>query len=167
MMRRHLLYGSYSDKSSDVLQTSANLMWDRIRNVLVIVLILGIVAMAVYAGRAVSYQSDARELFVKAMQTEMTEALSLSSSLSRTAGANSNTTLGRIRACVHAMDTINEIHGNLEGGGRYYVPVETFSSLSTILDNYSSRLLTGLNTGDMQGELQDALEQLQTMVSGL
>lgn len=166
-MRRHSLYGGYSDKSSEVVQTGKNLLFDRIRNVLMILLIAGIIAMAVYAGRAVSYQSDARELFVQTMQNEITEALSLSSSLSRTAGANSNTTLGRIRACVQTMDTVNQIQGNLEGGGRYFVPLETFSSLTAILDNYSSRLLTGLNTGDMQGELQTALENLQLLVSGL
>lgn len=166
MMRRHMLYGSYTDKSSEVLQTGAGLMRERVRNVLILVLVLAVAAMAVLGGQAFAYRSETRALFVATMQTECNEALSLTNSLSRTAGANSSTTLGRIRANVHTMDNLNELHARLEGG-RYYVPTEKISNLYTILDNYSNRLITGLNTGDLQGQLQAALEELQGLISKL
>ena len=158
-MRRHLLYGSYTDKSNEVLQTGAGLMRERVRNILIAVLIAGIAALGIIGGRAMAYQTEARSLFVATMQTECNEALSLSNSLSRTAGASSSATLGRIRANLHAMETANRYHLMLDG--RAYLSDETFSALYTLLDNYSSRLLTGMNTGDLQGDLQAALEELR------
>ena len=166
MMRRQKLYGSYTDKSAEVLQTGAGLMRERVRNILLILLVLAVAGLAVVGGRAFAYRSETRSLFVATMQTECNEALSQCNSLSRTAGANSSATVGRIRANIHTMDTLNQLHARLEGG-HYYVPVETFTELYTILDNYSSRLLTGLNTGAEQGKLQTALEELQALVSGL
>ena len=166
MMRRHLLYGSYTDKSNEVLQTGASLMRDRVRSGLIAALVLAVVALAIQGGQEMAYRAEARALFVATMQTECNEALAQANSLSRTAGANSSSTLGRIRSSVRAMEDVNRIRMNLDGG-RAYVPDETFSELYTILDNYSSRLLTGMNTGDMQGQLQAALEALQAMVGAL
>ena len=164
-MRRHLLYGSYTDKSNEVMQTGAGLMRERIRNILILVLVLVIAGLGVIGGQALAYRREARGLFTATLQTECNEALSLSNSLSRTAGANSSATLGRIRANLHAMETANRFHQNLDGHA--LLPDETFSKLYAILDTYSSRLLTGMNTGDLQGELQTALEALQTQVAGL
>ncbi|MCH5287837.1 MAG: hypothetical protein J1E43_10470 [Christensenellaceae bacterium] len=165
-MRRHLLYGSYTDKSNEVNQTGAGLMRERVRNVLIILLVAVIAVLGVMGGQAMRYRAEARSLFAATMQTESNEALSLANSLSRTAGANSSATLGRIRSSVRAMETVNRLHGNLDGG-RTFLPEETFSELYAILENYSSRLQTGMNTGDLQGELQSALEALQVKISEL
>ena len=166
MMRRHLLYGSYTDKSGETMLTGAGVMRQRIRTGVIVVLALAVAALAVFGGQAMAYRSEARSMFVATMQTECIEALNQANSLSRTAGANSSAILGRIRSSVHSMESVNRIRGSLEGG-HTFVSEETFSALYTILDNYSSRLLTGLNTGDMQGELQAALENLSAMVSTL
>ena len=165
-MRRQLLYGSYTDKSGEVMQTSAGLMRDRVRIGAIIVLALAVAVLGILGGQAMAYRAEARSLFIATMQTECIEALNQSSSLSRTAGANSSATLGRIRASVRTMENVNRLQGSLDGG-RAFVPEETFSELYTILDSYSSRLLTGMNTGDMQGELQSALEALQAVVFGM
>ena len=165
-MRRHLLYGSYTDKSNEILQTGASVMRHRVRTGVIIALALAVIALSVFGAQAMAYRSEARSLFISTMQTECIEALNQANSLSRTAGANSAATLGRIRASVRAMEDVNRMQGNLENG-RAFVPVETFTELYSILDNYSSRLLTGMNTGDMQGQLQAALEALQTLVLGL
>lgn len=164
-MRRQLLYGSYTDKSNEITQTGAALMRERVRMVLIILLAAAVIVLGVLGGRAMYYRSEARSLFVATMQTESGEALSLANSLSRTAGANSSATLGRIRSSVRAMETVNRLKGNLDG--QPFLPEEIFSELYTILENYSSRLQTGMNTGDLQGELQAALETLQTKILGL
>lgn len=164
-MRRQMLYGSYHDKSSEVLQTGASLMRERIRNVLVIVLALVIAALAVIGGQALAYRSEARSRFLVTMQTEVNEAVAQCSSLSRTAGASSSSALGRIRANIHTMDTVNSLRQSLEGA--YYVLPEKFTELYAMLDSYSSRLQTGLNTGDLQGDLQMKLEELQSLIAGL
>lgn len=165
IMRRHLLYGSYTDKSNEVMMTGASLMRERVRTGAIILLVLVAAVLGILGGQAMYYRSEARSLFFSTMQTECIEAINQANSLSRTAGANSSATLGRIRSSVRAMEDVNRIQGNLEGG-RAFVTDETFSALYEILDNYSSRLLTGMNTGDMQGQLQTALESLQTMVMG-
>lgn len=165
-MRRQLLYGSYSDRSRVSGQTGASVMRERVRNILVAVLILVIVALGVTGGRAIAYRSSARGLFVSTLQTECDTALGHCSTLSRTGGANSSAMLGRIRASVYAMDMANQYNGILEGGRRL-VPDDRFTALYDILDQYANRLLTGMNTGDMQGELQAALEELQTLVAAL
>ena len=165
MMRRQLLYGSYTDKSHEAAQTAAGMMRDRVRTVLILVLLVALVAMGIYGGQAVRYRAEARSLLVSTMQTESNEAVSLANSLSRTAGGNSAATLGRIRASVRAMETANRMKGNLDG--KFFLPEETFLDIYTILENYSNRLLTGMNTGDLQGELQAALEALQTKAMDL
>lgn len=164
-MRRHLLYGGYRDKSGDVLQTGASVTRARVRNGLIALLVLALAVMGVLGGQAMAYRTETRALFVSILQTECIDALSQVNSLSRTAGANSSVTLGRIRASIRVMENINRLHLNLDN--RAYISDETFSELYTILDNYSSRLLTGMNTGDMQGQLQTALEALQTLILGL
>ena len=164
-MRRHLLYGSYTDKSNEVMQTGAGLMRDRLRIGAIIVLVVAVAVLAVLGGQAMAYRAEARSLFAATMQTECIEALNQSSSLSRTAGANSSATLGRIRANVRAMENVNRLQGSLDNG-RSFVPEETFSDLYALLDTYSSRLLTGMNTGDLQGQLQTALEALQAVIIG-
>ena len=165
MMRRQLLYGSYTDKSRESAQTGAGLMRDRVRTVLILGLLAALIAMGVYGGQAIRYRMESRSLLIATMQTESNEAVSLANSLSRTAGGNSAATLGRIRANVHAMENANRMRANLDG--RPFLPEETFSDIYTILENYSTRLLTGMNTGDLQGELQTALEALQVLALGL
>lgn len=163
-MRRHLLYGSYTDKSTETQQTGAGQRRERVRNILVILLVVIIAAMGVFGGQAIAYRSEARTQLVAIMQAECRDAVSQTNTLSRTAGANSAATLGRIRSCVHAMDTVNTLRAGLERG-RYFLPVETFTALYATLDNYSSRLLTGMNTGDLQGELEQELIALQDIVN--
>ena len=165
MMRRQLLYGSYTDKSREAAQTAAGVMKDRVRTVLILVLLAGLVAMGIVGAQAMRYRTEARSLLVGTMQTESNEAVSLANSLSRTAGGNSAATLGRIRASVHAMETANRMKGNLDRHA--FLPEETFQAIYKILDEYNSRLLTGMNSGDLQGELQAALEALQTQALGL
>ena len=165
MMRRQLLYGSYTDKSNEVMQTGAGLMRERVRMGAIIALVLAVAVLAVLGGQAMAYRAEARSLFAATMQTECIEALNQTSSLSRTAGANSSATLGRVRASVRAMENVNKLQSSLDNG-HAFVPEETFAELYAILDAYSSRLLTGMNTGDMQGQLQSALEALQTAILG-
>ena len=159
-----MMYKHYTSRSGGM-QSSGNVMMNRIRNIVMLVLVLAVILLAVFGGRAMSYQAEAHTTFVRRVQTECNDALSMTSALSRTAGASSSATLGKIRSHVYAMDTINQLHMGLDG--TYLVGNDVFTNLYAILDDYSNRLITGMVTGDQQTALTGALTDLAAVVSAL
>ena len=123
--------------------------------------------LAIFGGRAMGFQADAHTTFVRRIQTECNDALALTSSLSRTAGANSADTLGRIRSHLYAMDTINQLNVGLQGAGGYLVNNDVFTALYAVLDEYSDKLITGMQTGDLQTTLTNSLTELSNLVHQL
>ena len=124
-----------------------------------------VILLAIFGGRAISFETETRSTFVHRMQTECNSALNLSSSLSRTAGSSSSAILGRIRSHVYAMDAINQLNAGMEG--KYLVNNDLFTSLYAMLDDYSDKLITGMVTGEVQTNLTAALTGLQEQTSQL
>ena len=100
---------------------SSSKLKDRLRTGFMLLLIIAVCALAVFGGRAMTFRSDAHKLFVQRIQVECNEALSLTNSLSRTAGASSSSTLGKIRSHVYSMETINSLNVGLEGATGYLI----------------------------------------------
>lgn len=138
---------------------------ERIRNILLMVLLAACIALAIFGGKAMSFQAETNTTFIHRLQTECNNAVILTGTLSRTAGANSAATLGRIRSHIYAMDTINQLHVGLNGA--YLLDNETFSNMYTLLDGYSDKLTTGTQTGELQSSLTAALTELSNTVNGL
>lgn len=146
---------------------SASQLKERIRSVVMIVLIAAVIALAIFGGRAMTFRSDAHTLFVKRIQVECNDALSLTNSLSRTAGASSSSTLGKIRSHVYSMETINSLNVGLEGSTGYLIQEGYFTNLYSILDDYANKLITGMTTGDAQSSLLATLTELYSAVEML
>ena len=161
------MYQRYTSRAEGMQPSASPRMKERIRNILLLVLVAACVLLSVFGGRAISFQNDAHTTFIRRMQTECNDAISLTASLSRTAGANSAATLGRIRSHVYAMDTINQLNVGLRGAGGYLVDNDVFTQLYSVLDVYSDKLITGMQTGDLQTELTTALNNLALLVGGL
>lgn len=161
------MYHRYTSRSEGMQSTGAPRLQERIRNILLIVLVVACILLAIFGGRAMGFQNDASATFVRRLQTECNDALSLTGSLSRTAGANSAATLGRIRSHVYAMDTINQLNVGLQGAGGYLVENDVFTQLYSLLDDYSDKLITGMQTGDLQTELTTSLTTLAALVDQL
>ena len=161
------MYHRYTSRSDGMQPSAAPRLRERIRNILLMVLLAACILLAVFGGRAMSFQADAHTTFIRRMQTECNDALSLTASLSRTAGANSAATLGRIRSHLYAMDTINQLNVGLQGAGGYLVSNDVFTDLYAVLDVYSDKLITGMQTGDLQTELTTSLNNLSVLVSSL
>lgn len=161
------MYHRYTSRSEGLQSTGAPRLKERIRNILLIVLTVACILLAIFGGRAMGFQADTESTFVHRMQTECNDALTLTGSLSRTAGANSAATLGRIRSHVYAMDTINQLNVGLQGAGGYLVDNDVFTQLYALLDDYSGKLTTGMQTGDLQTELTTALTTLTGIVDQL
>ena len=158
------MYERYTSRSGGM-RSERNVMKERIRTGVILVLLAAVIVLSVFGGRAMSYQAEAHTTFVHRMQTECNSALNLSSSLSRTAGSSSSAILGRIRSHVYAMDAINQLNAGTEG--KYLVNNDLFTSLYAMLDDYSDKLITGMVTGEVQTNLTAALTGLQEQTSQL
>ena len=159
------MYQHYMSRKGSSMQTGGNTMFSRVRNALILVLLAAVILLAIFGGRAISFEAETRSTFIHRMQTECNDAVSLATALSRTAGASSSATLGKIRSHVYAMDTINQLNVGL--GGDYLISNDTFTSLYAIIDDYFNRLITGVVTGDSQTALANALTSLQQTVAYL
>lgn len=58
----------------------------RVQSIFTMLLLVAVIALAIFGGNAMRYQSSAHELFVQKIQTECGNALQLCNTLSRTAG---------------------------------------------------------------------------------
>lgn len=161
------MYHRYTSRAEGVQYSGAPRLRERIRNILLIVLAAACILLAIFGGRAMSFQSDARTTFIRRMQTESNDALSMTSSLSRTAGANTSATLGRIRSRVYAVDTINQLNLGLDNEAGYLIGNDVFTNLYALLDDYADKMITGTQTGDVQTSLTTALTELVTLTANL
>lgn len=140
--------------------TGAPKLKERVKSVVLLLLLIALVLLAVFGVPAMRFRAEAKELFIARIQLECGNALSLTNSLSRTAGANSSVTLGRIRSCVYAMETINSLNVGLNGASGWIIQEDWFTSLYSMIDSYSSQLLTGMSTSEQQTALYSALQTL-------
>lgn len=127
-----------------------------------VVLLIALVGLAIFGVPAITYRTRSEGTFVNRMLTECGDALTLANSLSRSGGAESAATLGRIRSDIHAIDTVNEVRNTLGGG--YYVPPYVFTNLYSIIDSYSNNLKLGNVTMQNLTDLVKGLEELQGML---
>ena len=139
----------------------------RFKNIVLLLLLLAVIVLSIFGGRAMAFRNDAKHLFISKIQLECGNALTLTNSLSRTAGASSSATLGRIRSHVYAMETINSLSVGLEGASGWLISEDWFTTLYGVLEEYSQKLITGMTTGDQQtallGALQTLYDQLDTL----
>lgn len=132
----------------------------------VVLLAILLAVMSFFGVRAMMYQSQSEGTFVNRMLTECDDALALANGLSRSGGAESAATLGRIRSDIHAIDAINEVRNTVTGGG-YFVPPYVFTNLYSIIDSYTNNLKLGNVTMQNLTDLVSALESLRDMLAGL
>ena len=161
------MYHRYTSRGNGPMNANGNRLKDRIRMAVTLVLLLAVILLSIFGGQAMAFKADTHTTFVRRMQTECNQALSLTASLSRTAGANTAATLGRIRSCIYAMDTLNQIHVGLDSAEGYIVSNDVFTNLYAVMDDYSDKIITGMVTGDQQTALTSILTNLQQQVNGL
>lgn len=132
---------------------------------LIAVLAVCLTASLVFGVPAMTYRGFSEGTFVNRMLTECDDALTLANNLSRTGAVDSYATLGRIRADVHAVNTINEIHNTIAGS--YYIEPYVFNNLFSIIDSYNNNLKLGNVTMQNQTDLVNGLSSLRDMLAEL
>lgn len=164
MARQHYSISMRSGRHGLGRKRQHSFQWER----LVIVALLAALAVTLFVCLpSMSYRNESRSLFISRLQTECDTAITSSKYLSRTASSNSNAQLAMIRSSIYSMDVINQTYASLEGEGKHLVEQNVFSSLYSTLDNYFSKLTTGMNTSDQLTDLSNQLEQLKKLVADL
>ncbi len=160
------MYRRYSQVNTNTVPVN-QLRRNRIKNILILFLLAALIALGVFSFRAMQRESSARELHIQRMQSEISEAVRLTGTLSRNGGADSASTLARIRSNLYAIRVINDLNTAEEGPSGRLLPEETLSALQSDVDNYLSFLTTGMDTGEYQTSLQNKLSELMTAIGSL
>jgi len=140
---------------------------NRIKNVLIAVLAVALIVAVAVMLPQVRSRAGIRGVLVQRMQNEISTASRLTASLSRSAGASSSATLAQIRSNIYSIAGDNEISIALDGASGRLLQEEELTSLLSSIDNYLAFLTTGMDTGEYQTNLQNALDALQMRISAL
>ena len=154
-------YSQVNEGSQSLRQMNRN----RVKNLIILLLTGCIVALLIIGIPAIRKNQDGRTYYIQRMQAECDEAVRQTTTLSRNAGADSAAILARIRSNLYAIRTINSLNSGL--GGKRLLEDEQVQTLQNTVDRYLSVLTTGMNTGEYQTTLQNALADLQELISKL
>ena len=160
------MYRRYTQVNETVMPVS-QLRRNRIKNIIILVLLAATVTMTAVALPAVQSRTGARGLFIQRMQNEISTAVRLTTSLSRNAGASSASILAQVRSNVYGILAANEMSIGMEGASGRLIPEEQLTTMLSSIDNYLAFLTTGMDTGEYQTNLQNSLEALQLQINAL
>ena len=156
-------YSQVNEPSVPVSQTRRN----RVKNLILLLLVAALAAMTVIAVPAIQSRSGARSLFIQRMQNEISTAARLATSLSRNAGASSAAILAQIRSNIYAISVANELSIGMEGASGRLISEDVLTGLQTSIDSYLAFLTTGMDTGEYQTSLQNALDALEIEIEAM
>ena len=156
------MYRRYSQADSGPVNSSQRFR-NRLKNLVIVVLILALAGLSIWAFPAVQDREGNRAGLMQRIQGECSEAIRLTSTLSRNAGADSASILAKVRSNVYAIRTVNSLA--VSSGFGNLAPEETVMSIQNMVDRYLSYITTGMDTGEYQTSLQNALTELQTSLA--
>ena len=154
-------YSQVGDGSMSLSQMNRN----RIRNVIILLLLAAVIALLVLSIPMLQGKNNTHKLYISQIQKECKEAITDTSSLSRTAGADSAQILARVRCNIHAMRTINNLSSS--ESGRPLVEDGRLQGLLNEVDRFLGVLATGMTTGENATAVQTGLADLQEIVTSL
>lgn len=155
----------YAHSRSGAARSAEHSRAERVRSVLLILLTVALVGVSIAGGQAIAFRGKAGDVIVARMLTECNEAVNQVNTLSRYGGSDSAVLVGKIRACIHAMDVCNNLYAS------YYssqvVHQGTFTTLYNTIDSYMAKLKNGTTTMEEQTNLINDLTALQTQLVGM
>ena len=154
-------YSQVGDGNMSLSQMNRN----RIRNIIILVLLAAVIALLIISIPMMLGKSNSHMLYIQQMQKECKEAYADTSTLSRTAGADSASILSRVRSNIHAMRVINNLN-NAENGYPF-VEDEKLQNLLNNVDRFLNVLSTGMATGEPATALLTGLAEMQEIVLNL
>ena len=152
------MYRRYSQANGNGASLS-QMKRSRLKDLLILLLVGLLIAALVIGIPALRQNSETRALYIQRIQTECDEAIRLTSTLSRNAGADSASILARIRSNLYAIRVISGLHASKFSGE--LVSEDRILTLQNTVDRYLTYLTTGMDTGEYQTTLQTSMEELQ------
>ncbi|MBR6965477.1 MAG: hypothetical protein IKH81_00115 [Clostridia bacterium] len=158
------MYRRYS-QTNGTTATLSQMKRSRLKDLLILVLLGLLIAALVIGIQALQKDRNARSVYIRRIQTECDEAVRQVATLSRNAGADSASILSRIRSNLYAIQVISGLQ--VSQGSGALVSEDRILTLQNTVDRYMTYLTTGMDTGEYQTTLQNALEELQEAVMTL
>lgn len=153
----------YANGRSGGGRTAEHSRMERIKNIVIILLIVAVVGVGIAGGQAMNFRGKAQDLMIARASTECSEAVGHVNSMSRSGGSDTAGVLGKIRANVNAIDVLSGICQSLYG--QELAPRATFDQLYGIIDSYSGKLRNGTSTIEELTNLADGLANLQLLIT--
>ena len=154
-------YSQVGDGGMPLSQINRN----RIKNVLIFILLAALAALLVISLPLFKSREETRSLYIQQIRRECQDAYNDTSSLSRTAGADSAAILSRVRSNIHTIRTVNSLSG--ADGGRSLLEDERLLTMQNMVDRYLAFLTTGMDTGEYTTSQLTSLSELQEIVAKL
>ena len=158
------MYRRYSQANGNTASLT-QMKRSRLKDLLILLLAGLLIASLVIGIPAMRRNNGNRSVFIRRIQTECDEAIRQTTMLSRNAGADSASLLARIRSNLYAIRVISDL--NAAQGGDTLVSEDRILSLQNTVDRYLTYLTTGMDTGEYQTSLQNAMEELQEELNAL
>ena len=158
------MYRRYS-QTNGTTATLSQMKRSRLKDLLILVLLGLLIAALVVGIQALQKDRNARSVYIRRIQTECDEAVRQVATLSRNAGADSASIPARIRSNPYAIQVISGLQ--VSQGSGALVSEDRILTLQNTVDRYMTYLTTGMDTGEYQTTLQNALEELQEAVMTL
>ena len=130
-------YSQVGDGSMALSQINRN----RIKNILILVLLAALAAMLIISLPLIRNQGNTRALYIQQIQHECQDAYNDTTTLSRTAGADSAAILSRVRSNIHAIRMVNSLSG--AEGNRPLLDDERLLTMQNMVDRHLQYLTTG------------------------
>ena len=154
-------YSQMGDGNMPLSQINRN----RIKNILIVLLLVALIALLVISLPLIRKQNDARASYILRIQTECEDAVRQAYTLSRNAGSDSASNLAKIRCNIYSIRIINDIS---TAAGSQLLEKDSLMTIQNMVDRYQEYVgAGGLRTGEYATTLQSALEELQVTVSNL
>ena len=158
------MYRRYSQGSGNNVSLS-QMKRSRLKDLLILLLTALLVAALAIGIPALQKQGNTRSIYIQRVQAECDEALRLTTTLSRNAGADSASILAKIRSNLYTIRMVSAM--SVAQGDGPLVDDDQILTLQNTVDRYLTYLTTGMDTGEYQTNLQIALEELQTELNEL
>ena len=158
------MYRRYSQGSGNNVSLS-QMKRSRLKDLLILLLTALLVAALAIGIPALQKQGNTRSIYIQRVQAECDEALRLTTTLSRNAGADSASILAKIPSNLYTIRMVSAM--SVAQGDGPLVDDDQILTLQNTVDRYLEYLTTGMDTGEYQTTLQNALEELQEAVMTL
>ena len=157
-MYRH--YSQAGNGNMSLSQVNRN----RIKNTVIAVLLIAVAGLLVISLPLIRGRESSRAIFIQQIQKECDDANKDTSTLSRTAGADSAATLSRVRSNIHTIRIVNNLSS---AEGNRLLEDERLLTMQNMVDKYLQYLTTGMDTGEYVTSLQTSFAELQEILGNL